>query len=114
MSYVQTRWGLRHAASGRWASIDDARVTTFFWVSLGDACPECSSLNGRVWHDQDIFQEVLWDPIWGNILDLTTGQKLTHGNTGINCRCTCAAQVEYDISNMKPIVELGDVLELLI
>ncbi len=80
---------------------------------MGDACPECASLNGKIYENQDIFEEFLWDPFWGNILDLTTGRKLTHGNTGINCRCTCEVRVEFDVEALEPVVSLKEMLEFM-
>ena len=57
---------------------------------------------------------MLWDPHWGNILDLNTGQKLTHGGTGINCRCACEVRVEFDVMQLEPVVDLKDLLKLMV
>lgn len=96
------------------SEVDDARHTTFMWHSMGDACVQCAGLNGKIYEDQDIFNETLWDPFWGDILDLTTGQKLTHGHTGINCRCTCEVRIVYDITEIEPVMDLQSILEALI
>ena len=96
------------------SEVDESRRTIFMWHSMGDACHQCASLNGRIYEDQDIFQETLWDPWWGDILDLNTGQKLTHGGTGINCRCTCEVRIVYDVTELEPVMELKDILEMLL
>ena len=114
MSYVQTPWGLRNVATGRWASLDDARKTVFMWHSMGDACPQCLNLNGREWYDQDVFQDVLWDATWGNLVDLTTGQKFTHGGTGINCRCDLEVRVELDVVEVEELTSFEELLGLMI
>ncbi len=62
----------------------------FRWYALSDACPKCQALNGHEWHDQDIFQEVLWDPFYGNLWDLNQDIPLTHPH----CRCQLEVRVE--------------------
>jgi hypothetical protein len=96
------------------SEVDEARRTTFMWHSMGDACPQCQSLNGRIYTDQDIFDVTLWDPWWGDILNLETGQKYTHGGTGINCRCTCEVRVVFDVTEIEPVMDLKSILEMLL
>lgn len=78
----------------------------FRWLANGDACVKCSSLNGQTFQDQDLFQDRLYSPIWGDILDLNTGLLLTHPH----CRCACEVQA---IVNTKQIDELSDFQQFL-
>ena len=74
---------------------------------MGDACKQCAYLNSNVYDDQSIFQSTVWDPIWGDIFNLDTGQKLTHGGTGINCRCTMEIRVQFDWSQVRGLQDLS-------
>ncbi len=82
----------------------------FVWHAMGDACPQCAQLNGQTFEDQDIFQSTLWSPWWGDVWDLDAGRPLTHGGTGINCRCQLEVRVVFDWSRIKAIGELERVL----
>jgi len=90
------------------SSPDDAISYVFMWHSLSDACEKCRHLNGREWRDQDLFQQVLWDPIWGNLWNLDTDQKLTHPN----CRCQLEVRVEFDWSKWEEFQELQETIGL--
>lgn len=70
--------------------MSEAVSYVFAWHALSDACPKCQKLNGREWHDQDIFQNTLWDPIYGDIWNLDASQTLAHPN----CRCQLEVRVE--------------------
>lgn len=64
----------------RWETVQDERV-----------CPICSSLSGREWRNQDLFQPVLigdTDAVW----DLDQDKPLTHPN----CRCRLHVEVNID------------------
>lgn len=121
MSYVRTSitrygkevTGFRSRSTGRFASVEDVMYTTFNWHSMNDACVQCKNLDGQVFYDQDLFQQTLWSPIWGDIINLDTGQYLTHGGTGINCRCRCEVRVEYDVMDLSNIIEAKTLLEAL-
>lgn len=76
---------------------------------LSDACSKCQALNGREWHDQDLFQNVLWDPIWGNIWDLNVGTSLMHPN----CRCQLEVRVEIDVKQIDQYCEFHDLVRML-
>jgi hypothetical protein len=79
---------------------------TFTWHSQATACRECSSLNGTVFENQDIFQSRLYSIIWGDVWDLDADKPLTHGNTGKNCRCRIDVKVLWDWSELRKIVDL--------
>ncbi len=72
--------------------VEDYIEYVFAWHSLSDACEKCRHLNGREWRDQDLFGEVLWDSIWGNLWDLNADHPLTH----INCRCQLEVRVIFN------------------
>ena len=62
----------------------------FAWHALNDACPKCRALNGKEWRNQDLFQNVLWDAIWGDIWDLVADHTLAHPN------CRCQLEVRFE------------------
>ncbi len=94
-------------------NIEEITHYIFVWHTAGNPCPEqCAPLNGREWYDQDIFQDVLWDPIWGDLYDLNAGYPLTHGGTGRNCRCQLEVRVETDIHEIPEVDELSKFLGL--
>lgn len=63
----------------------------FAWHALSDACPICQSLDGQEFHGQNIFQSVLWSPVWGDIWHLDQGHTLAHPN----CRCQLELRVTF-------------------
>jgi hypothetical protein len=69
--------------------------TVFVWHANGDACPVCRALNGYEWHDTDIFEDVLWYPMYGAVYNIELAVSLTHGGMGTNCRCVVEAKVDY-------------------
>lgn len=71
----------------------------FKWNALTDACPKCRRLNQREWWDQDLFQNLLWDPYEGDIWDLDANMTLAHPN----CRCQLAVRVEA-----KPMITVSE------
>lgn len=77
---------------------------------MGDACQQCASLNGQIFDNQDIFQSTVWSSIWGDIWDLDMGRPLTHGHTGINCRCTLEVRVLFDWEKVRGLPELKQAL----
>ena len=85
--------------------LQDVATYIFTWFSLSDACRKCRALNGRDFHDQDLFQEVLWDPVWGDLWDLNADHSLAHGREQHNCRCQLTVRVEFDWSKWR---ELND------
>jgi len=84
----------------------------FAWHALSDACPKCRALNGREWHDQDLFQDVLWDPIHGNLWDLNVDRSLMHGGSG-TCRCQLEVRIHVDVNAVPSYVELVELTEML-
>jgi hypothetical protein len=84
----------------------------FTWHALSDACPKCQNLNGKEWHDQDIFQEILWDPIWGNLWNLDLNHSLAHGRKQYNCRCQLEVRVEFHPEEIKELNTLQDLMRL--
>jgi len=71
---------------------------TFVWHTLPDerSCEVCRALDGKTWTDQNLFANVLYDSIWGNVWDLENDMPLTHGGEGTNCRCNL--EVQYNSS----------------
>jgi len=82
----------------------------FTWHAFSDACRKCRYLDGKEWTDQDLFQEVLWDPIWGDIWDLTASHSLAHGKQAYNCRCQLTVRVEVDWDKWRELNELRNSL----
>jgi hypothetical protein len=89
---------------------NDAISYVFTWHSMGDACPQCANLNGREWTDQDLYQNTLYDPIWGDVWDLNIDFPLTHGGTGANCRCQLEVRVKFNWEKLKETNQLMKVL----
>lgn len=87
--------------------MSDGFSYAFRWNALSDACPKCRQLNGREWHDQDLFQGVLWDSIWGNIWNLDAGHSLAHPN----CRCQLSVRVNVAFRDLQ--VEFENLLRVL-
>lgn len=79
----------------------------FTWQALSDACPKCRSLNGKEYRDQNIYQNTLWDVIWGDIWDLNADHSLTHPN----CRCQLTVRVDFDWSKWNAFKELNETFE---
>jgi hypothetical protein len=72
---------------------------------MSDACPQCAALNGQTFENQDIFQSTLWSAFWGDIWDLDSNRPLTHGGTGINCRCQLQVRVIVDWDQWRALSE---------
>jgi len=77
---------------------------------MADACLQCSQLNGQTFEDQDVFQHTLWSPFWGDIWDLDGDRPLTHGGTGINCRCQLEVRGVFDWTKIDSLEEMQRVL----
>ena len=92
------------------ADADKYVTYTFMWHALFDACPQCRNLDGRTWEDQNIWQDTLWDPIWGDIWDLNINMPLTHGGTGAHCRCQLEVQAHFDWDKLRETNQLNQVL----
>jgi hypothetical protein len=90
------------------SELEDVASYIFMWNSLSDACPTCASLNGQDFRDQDIYQEVLWSPIWGNIWNLNADHSMAHGGAQHNCRCQLTVRVEFDWNKWSVIKELRE------
>ncbi len=88
--------------------MDEGISYVFVWHCLSDACPKCQSLNGHEWHDQDIFQETLWDAIWGNLWDFNSDHTLSHPN----CRCQLEVRTIIDWNKFVEIKELQSLLNV--
>lgn len=75
----------------------------FRWIGVNDrrTCPKCRRLIGRTWRDQDLFQNILWDPFEGDIFDLDRGVSLAHGRGPHRCRCGVIVDVYFDITKTK-------------
>ena len=92
--------------------MENAITYVFAWHSLSDACLKCQNLNGREWTDQSIFQEMLWDPIWGELWDLWADKSMMHGMSG-TCRCQLEVRVELQLEEWKEYVDLCELLRQL-
>jgi hypothetical protein len=83
---------------------------SFMWHALQDACPECRQLNGRIFEGQNIYQNTLWDPIWGDIWDMNIDMPLTHGGTGAHCRCQLEVQCHFDWEKLEELNRLQETM----
>jgi hypothetical protein len=91
---------------------EDFVTFTFMWHALNDACPECANLNGRIFEGQNIYQDTLWDPIWGDVWDMNIDMPLTHGGTGAHCRCQLEVQAHFDWAKLEETGQLPNVLNM--
>ena len=82
------------------------------WHALGDACPECANLSGRIFEGQNIWQDTLWDPIWGDIWDMNIDMPLTHGGTGAHCRCQLEVQAHFNWAMLEQTGAIAKVEDL--
>ncbi|MFA5365900.1 MAG: hypothetical protein WC325_12025 [Candidatus Bathyarchaeia archaeon] len=85
---------------------DPAYSYTFTWISEADACEQCKKLNGT-YEGQSLYQHALIHPVYGEIWNLDTDLPLTHGHTGINCRCHLIVHVKIDYTKLN----MGKLLE---
>jgi len=85
----------------------------FVWHAEPGACDQCARLNGRVFADQDIFQDTLWDQFEGDIWDFNIDFPLTHGSTGAHCRCTLETRIEVDYDKLQEIRDATEMTRLL-
>jgi hypothetical protein len=85
----------------------------FVWHAEPGACDQCARLNGRVFADQDIFQDTLWDQFEGDIWDFNIDFPLTHGSTGAHCRCTLETRIEVDYEKLQEIKDTNEMTQLL-
>jgi len=90
------------------SELQDIADYIFTWQALTDACPKCQSLNGQEFRDQDLFQEVLFSVVWGDIWDLNRDHTLAHPN----CRCQLTVRVEFDWANWETLQELHETIML--
>jgi hypothetical protein len=83
---------------------------TFKWISTVDArtCRKCRGLHGYVFQGQDLFQNVLWHPIWGDVWDLDADHSLAHGNQPHNCRCRLHVDAMVDLSKATWFLQLSE------
>ena len=93
------------------SNIDEAITYVFTWHALSDACRVCRGLNGYEFHDQDLFQERLWSPIWGDVWDLNANHSLAHGVRQYNCRCQLEVRVEFNIEEVEEWNTFLDLME---
>ena len=92
--------------------IKDAVKYTFVWHALTDACQQCRQLNGKRWTDQDLYQDTLYDVFYGDIWDLNINMPLTHGGSGVHCRCTLEVQAVFDWAKIREFNRLHAVLNM--
>jgi len=95
------------------SDVEEAISYVFVWHALSDACPKCQRLNGREWRDQDLFQNILWDPVWGNIWNLDADHSLAHGEHQYNCRCQLEVRTEFHVEEIKEYVSFRRLLRQL-
>jgi len=79
--------------------IDDAIKYTFTWYTYWDnkVCQKCRNLDGKTWHDQDLFASQLMDEVLGPVWDLDADQTLAHPN----CRCHIEVVAHVDLGAIK-------------
>jgi len=96
------------------AEIDEAISYVFRWIGIVDSrtCAKCRRLIGREYHDQDLFQSVLWDPFEGDIFDLDKGVSLAHGGGPHFCRCTVTVEILVDEPKLMRYIDSEDTLGL--
>ena len=84
----------------------------FIWHSYVDArsCPKCVALNGREYHDQDLFGRVLVDPEFGPIWNLEGDFSLMHGGVG-TCRCQIEVRVIVETEQIEETRELENLYQ---
>ena len=82
---------------------------TFAWHALSDSCPKCQHLDGREWPEQNIYQNTLFDYLFGDVWDLNNDHSLAHPN----CRCQLELRVHIDMNKMDSLTELIDLMDLL-
>jgi len=75
----------------------------FAWHSLSDACDKCKKLDGREWHDQNIYQGRLWDYIYGDVWNLDGNHSMAHGMYQYNCRCQLEVRVIFDWDKIREL-----------
>jgi len=91
------------------SDVENAISYVFAWHALSDACPKCQALNGREWREQDLFQNMLWDPIYGDIWNLDASHTLAHPN----CRCQLEVRVERVEITPEIVAELVSLTRML-
>lgn len=76
----------------------------FTWHTFHDAkvCKKCLALSERKWYGQDLFQDILWDPVYGEVWDLNIDRSLVHPN----CRCNLEVEVTTDLNKIPEIAEM--------
>ncbi len=68
----------------------DHRFTFIWHTNWIEPCRKCQSLNGKHFEGTTIYHGVLYDPIWGDVWDITNDIPLTHPN------CKCYLEVIYE------------------
>jgi hypothetical protein len=92
------------------SEIEDYIEYLFHWSSLADACPKCRSLNGKVWHGQNLFNPTLRDDVYGDIWDLNADVSLMHGASG-TCRCHLQVEVIFNEAKFLESLQLIEKIE---
>lgn len=82
-------------------STSDFVSYVFVWHNLSDACEKCKYLGGKEWDNQDLYQNRLWDPIWGDIWDLDSNVSLAHPN----CRCQLEIRTIVDWDKWRALTD---------
>jgi len=97
------------------SEMPDLFTYVFRWIGIIDSrtCPKCRRLIGREYRDQDLFQNVLWDPFEGDIFDLDQGISLAHGGGPHFCLCTVVVEVQVNLENWQPYQEFQETLRQL-
>jgi hypothetical protein len=68
----------------------DHRFSFVWHTTWTEPCEKCRHLDGKVWTGQSLYQNILYDPFWGDIWDLNNDLPLTHTN------CKCVLEVRYE------------------
>lgn len=70
----------------------DHRFSFVWHTTWSEPCEKCLHLDGTTWDNVSLFDNILYDPIWGDIWDLNNDLPLTHPN------CKCYLEVRYESS----------------
>jgi hypothetical protein len=55
-----------------------------------EPCRKCQGLNGKTFDGTSVYEGALYDPIWGDVWDITTDTSMAHPN------CKCFLEVTYE------------------
>lgn len=81
--------------------LQDVATYIFTWFACSDACKKCRALHGRDFHHQNLYQNTLFDVIWGDIWDLNRDVEITH----LHGRCQLTVRVLFNWDKWRELNE---------